>query len=52
MTILVATNGSESAIGAARRCIDLLRPDTYVEPVTVVPEYEDRQDDAGALRAQ
>jgi hypothetical protein len=32
MNILVATDGSESAIDAARRSIELLRPEAHVVP--------------------
>ena len=49
MNILVATDGSESAIDAARRSLDLLRPGAHVVLVTVVPEYEDPQNDAGGF---
>ena len=41
MNILVATDGSESAIDAARRSMDLLRPGAHVVLVMVIPEYED-----------
>ena len=41
MNILVATDGSESAIDAARRSMDLLRPRAHVVLVAVIPEYED-----------
>ena len=41
MNILVATDGSESAIDAARRSMDLLRPGAHVVLVAVIPEYED-----------
>ena len=49
MNILVATDGSEAALDAARRSIDLLRPGAHVVLVTVVPEYQDPQDDAGGF---
>jgi nucleotide-binding universal stress UspA family protein len=49
MNIVVATDGSESAIDAARRAIDLLRTDAQVVLVTVIPEYEDPQSDAGGF---
>lgn len=48
MNILVATDGSESAIDAARRAMDLLRPGAHVVLVAVIPEYEDPMSDAGA----
>ncbi len=49
MNIVVATDGSEPAIDAARRSIDLLRPDAHVVLVMVIPEYEDPQNDAGGI---
>ncbi len=49
MNILVATDGSEAALDAARRSMELLRPGAHVVLVTVVPEYEDPQDDAGGF---
>ena len=49
MNIVVATDGSESAIDAARRSLDLLRPGAHVVLVTVIPEYEDPQSDAGGF---
>jgi nucleotide-binding universal stress UspA family protein len=49
MNILVATNGSESAIAAARQAIDLLRADAHIVLLTVVLEYQDPQEDAGGL---
>jgi nucleotide-binding universal stress UspA family protein len=38
MNILVATDGSESAIDAARRSMDLLRPSALIVLVAVIPE--------------
>ncbi len=49
MNILVATDGSESAIDAARRSMDLLRPGAHVVLVAVVPGYEDPMEDAGGI---
>ena len=49
MNILVATDGSESAIDAARRSMDLLRPKAHVALVAVIPEYEDPMADAGGI---
>ena len=49
MNILVATDGSESAIDAARRSMDLLRPRAHVVLVAVIPEYEDPMADAGGI---
>ena len=49
MKIMVATDGSEAAINAARRSMDLLRPHAQVVVVMVIPEYEDPMDDAGGI---
>ena len=49
MNIVVATDGSEEAIGAARRSMDLLRPGAHVTLVMVIPEYEDPMEDAGGI---
>jgi nucleotide-binding universal stress UspA family protein len=49
MNIIVATDGSESAIEAAQRSMDLLRPGAHVELVVVIPEYEDPMEDAGGI---
>ena len=49
MNILVATDGSESAIDAARRSMDLLRPGAHVILVAVIPEHEDPMSDAGGI---
>ena len=46
MNILVATDGSESAIDAARRSMDLLRPGAHVVVVAVIPKYVDPIEDA------
>src|ERR1039457_3973259 len=51
MNIVVATDGSEAAIGAARQSMDLLRPGARVVLVMVIPEYEDPMEDAGGLKA-
>ncbi len=45
----VATDGSDAAIDAARRSMDLLRPHAQVMLVMVIPEYEDPMDDAGGI---
>src|ERR1700684_1140787 len=47
--IIMATNGSENAIDAARRSMDLLRPSAQIAVVMVIPEHEDPQDDAGGF---
>jgi nucleotide-binding universal stress UspA family protein len=49
MNIVVATDGSEAAIDAARRSLDLLRPEAHVAVVMVVAEYEDPMEDAGGI---
>jgi len=49
MNIIVATDGSEVAIDAARRSMDLLRPHAQVTVVMVIPEKIDPQDDAGGF---
>ena len=49
INILVATDGSESAIDAARRSMDLLRPGGHIVLVMVIPEYEDPMSDAGGI---
>jgi nucleotide-binding universal stress UspA family protein len=45
----MATDGSETAIDAARRSMDLLRPQAHVAVVMVIPEYEDPMEDAGGI---
>jgi nucleotide-binding universal stress UspA family protein len=45
----MATDGSEAAIDAARRSMDLLRPHAHVAVVMVIPEHEDPQEDAGGF---
>jgi nucleotide-binding universal stress UspA family protein len=49
LNIVVATDGSESAIDAARRSMDLLGPRGHVVLVAVIPEYEDPMSDAGGI---
>ena len=49
MNIVVATDGSDSAIDAARRSMDLLRAGAHVVLVAVIPEYEDPMEDAGGI---
>jgi len=49
MKVLMATDGSEAAIDAARRSMDLLRPGAHVTLVMVIPEYEDPMEDAGGI---
>ena len=47
--VLMATDGSEAAIDAARRSMDLLRTQAHVVVLMVIPEYEDPQEDAGGF---
>jgi nucleotide-binding universal stress UspA family protein len=47
--IIMATDGSDAAIDAARRSMDLLRPHGHVAVVTVIPEREDPNEDAGGI---
>jgi nucleotide-binding universal stress UspA family protein len=47
--VIMATDGSEAAIDAARRSIDLLRPQAHIAVVMVIPEKEDPQADAGGF---
>jgi nucleotide-binding universal stress UspA family protein len=49
MNIVVATDGSESAIDAARRSMELLRPGAHVVLVMVIPAFEDPTEDAGGI---
>ncbi len=49
MRVVVATDGSEAAIDAAHRSIELLRPGAEVILVMVIPEKEDPMDDAGGI---
>jgi nucleotide-binding universal stress UspA family protein len=47
--VIVATDGSEAAIDAAQRSLDLLRPHAHMAVVMVIPEYEDPMEDAGGI---
>jgi nucleotide-binding universal stress UspA family protein len=47
--VVMATDGSEVAIDAARRSMDLLHPDAHVAVVMVIGEHEDPEDDAGGF---
>ncbi len=49
MNIVVATDGSEAAIDAARRSMGLLRPGAHITLVMIIPEYEDPMEDAGGI---
>ena len=47
--VVMATDGSEVAIDAARRSMSLLHPNAHVAVVMVIPEHEDPDDDAGGF---
>jgi nucleotide-binding universal stress UspA family protein len=49
MNVVVATDGSDAAISAAQRSVNLLRPSAHVVLVMVIPEYEDPMEDAGGI---
>ena len=49
MNVVMATDGSDAAIDAAGRSMDLLRPGALVTLVMVIPEYEDPMEDAGGI---
>ena len=49
--IVMATDGSEAAIDAARRSMDLLRPQAQVAVVMVIPEHETPRRTLGASKA-
>jgi nucleotide-binding universal stress UspA family protein len=49
MNVVVATDGSEAAIGAAQKSMELLRPGAHVAVVMVIPAYEDPMEDAGGI---
>jgi nucleotide-binding universal stress UspA family protein len=49
MKVLVATDGSDAAIEAARRAITLLRSDAEILLVTVIPDLEDPMETAGGF---
>lgn len=49
MKILVATDGTETAIVAARKALELLGGDPEILLVTVVQAYEDPMEDAGGF---
>jgi len=49
MKILVATDGTEAAIGAARKALELFRNDPEILLVTVVQAYEDPMESAGGF---
>ncbi len=49
MKIMVATDGSEAAIEAARRALPLLREGAEILLVTVIQDYEDPMEIAGGF---
>lgn len=49
MKILVATDGTQAAIDAARKALNLLRPDAEIVLVSVVHAYEDPMEEAGGF---
>lgn len=49
MKVMIATDGTETAIEAARRAVVLLHPDARIELVTVVAARPDPMADAGGL---
>ncbi len=49
MQVMVATDGTDAAIDAARQAIGLLRPDARITLVTVVVDREDPEQDAGGF---
>jgi nucleotide-binding universal stress UspA family protein len=49
MKVLVATDGSDVAVEAARRALTLLRPGAEILLVAVVPDYEDPEEAAGGF---
>jgi nucleotide-binding universal stress UspA family protein len=49
LKVLVATDGSESAIDAAHRAVEMLRPGSEIVFVMVIPEKEDPMDTAGGF---
>ena len=49
MKVLVATDGSDAALDAAKRALDLLRADAEIALVTIIPGYEDPMETAGGI---
>ncbi|MGI8755589.1 MAG: universal stress protein [Acidimicrobiales bacterium] len=49
MKVMIATDGSDAAVGAARRATQLLHPDARVELVTVIDTRHDPEEDAGGF---
>jgi nucleotide-binding universal stress UspA family protein len=49
MKVLVATDGSDAALDAAKRAVTLLRAGAEIALVTVIPGYEDPMETAGGI---
>ena len=49
MKVVLATDGSEPALAAAREALSLLRPGAEVVVVAVVPDREDPMEGAGEI---
>ncbi len=49
MKVMIATDGSDAAVGAARRATALLHPDARIELVTVIDSRHDPAEDAGGF---
>jgi nucleotide-binding universal stress UspA family protein len=49
MKVMIATDGSEASVEAARRATSLLHPDAQLELVTIVPARFDPELDAGGF---
>lgn len=49
MKVMIATDGSDAAVGAARRAMAMLHPDAKVELVTVIDARHDPEEDAGGF---
>ena len=49
MKVLVATDGSDAALDAAKRALDLLRAGAEIALVTIIPGYEDPMETAGGI---
>ena len=49
MKVLIATDGTQTAITAAKKALDILREDTEILLVTVIRAYENPMEDAGGF---
>lgn len=49
MKVMIATDGTDGALGAARQAMQLLRPESTVCLVAVIPSHEDPMEDAGGF---